>query len=204
MAAPDRTPLTPKEPARRVFAGRKGVSSVPGFPCNSPAVDRLASKQLRGDVRTARRNRKRLAAASAHIFQGALPTRPDGNVEPAGSRRTSAPQHARQLDVADAIVGGVAVVHPVLLHQNTTHAEMSGDRCDLSRLIRLDAVDRHQRVAALCQRFGDEELQLAGLIAAESEPAITIFPFRRQLDASAQMSTEPAKGLDRRRPKVNS
>jgi hypothetical protein len=52
---------------------------------------------------------------------------------------------------------------------------MGRDCSDLPRLIRLDAADRDQRVAALRQRLGDQIFKLASLVAAECEAAVSVF-----------------------------
>jgi hypothetical protein len=74
-----------------------------------------------------------------------------------------------------------------------------GHRGHLARLVRLDAADRHQRVAALRQRLGNQVLQLAGLVAAEGEGAVAVLALGIQLHLAAQVRAQALQRLDRRR-----
>jgi hypothetical protein len=60
---------------------------------------------------------------------------------------------------------------------------MGCDRGDLASLIGLDAADRNERVAALRQRFGNQVLELAGLVAAKRQAAVAVFTLRVKLAA---------------------
>ena len=53
---------------------------------------------------------------------------------------------AGQQDVADAVVDGILVRHPALLHQPAFHADLGRGRRDHARVVRLHAADRDQRV----------------------------------------------------------
>jgi len=79
-----------------------------------------------------------------------------------------------------------------LYHMN----QVRGHGSDLARLVRLDATDRDQRVAALRERFRDQVFQLARLVAAggETELVVALDP---QL-GPAQLGGERRHGLERR------
>ena len=67
---------------------------------------------------------------------------------------------------------------------------MRRDRGDLPRLVRLDAADGHQRVAALGQRLGDEVFELARLVAAKGEAAVAVLALGVQLDPAAKLRAQ--------------
>jgi hypothetical protein len=73
--------------------------------------------------------------------------------------------------------------------------------CDLPRLVRLNAADRHQRVAGLRQCLGDQVFELAGLVATERKAAVAVLAFGKQVDLAAEMRAQALQGLDRRRAK---
>src|SRR5205814_182381 len=103
-----------------------------------------------------------------------LPARPERDVE-AGLREPYVGAHdPREQDVADLVVDGVRPLHPVLLNEDAAETETRGHRGDLTRVVRLDAADRDERVAALRERFGDEVLQLARLVAAVGKPGVAV------------------------------
>jgi len=77
---------------------------------------------------------------------------------------------------------------------------MRGDGGHLARLVRLDAADRHERVAALRERLGYQVFELARLVAAEREAAVAVLAFGVKLDLAAEMIGEALERLDRRRP----
>ena len=85
---------------------------------------------------------------------------------------------AAQQDVADAVVGDVGPVDPVLLDQHAAEAGVGRDRRDLAGVVGLDAADRDQRVAALRQRVRQQVLELADLVAAEGEAAVAVLALR--------------------------
>src|SRR6266403_3831757 len=146
--------------------------------------------------RAPRRNRKRLSAGLANGFHRHFPARTDADVETARVQSHVGAQDARHLDVTDAVIDSVGVIDPVLLHQHTLHPEVRRHGGDLPRLIRLDATDRYQRVAALGERLGDQVLELAGLVAAESQAAVAILTLGVEIDLSAQMRAQALQGLD--------
>ena len=76
---------------------------------------------------------------------------------------------------------------------------MAGDAGDLAGVVRLDAADRHQRVAALGERVGDEVLELAHLVAAERDARVAVLALGPDLDLAAERGAEPRQGMDRRR-----
>src|SRR5207302_6947307 len=71
---------------------------------------------------------------------------------------------------------------------------------DLTRVVRLHAAYRHERVAALRERFGGEVLELARLVAAVRESGVAVVPFRPDLDAAAELLTQPFETMHGRRP----
>ena len=87
----------------------------------------------------------------------------------------------------------------MLLHQDTTEAEPRRNRGNLPRVIRLDAADRHERVAALGQRLSGEELQLPHLVAAVGEAGVAVLALRPDLDLAAKMLAQSSEPMHRRR-----
>ncbi|MNK89185.1 hypothetical protein D3C87_1091850 [compost metagenome] len=147
---------------------------------------------------TACGDRKRFAATLDDIAHGFLPTRSNADVEACCIQPHVGAHDPRHLDVADAVVHGVGVVHPVLLHQHTLHAQVGGDRSNLAGLVGLDAADRHQGVAALIDGFGNQVFELACLVPAEGQATVAIFTFGIQLHLAAQVFAEAFEGRDRR------
>ena len=84
------------------------------------------------------------------------------------------------------------------LHQDALHAQVRGDRRHLARLVRLDAADGDQGVAALRDGFGDQVFQLARLVAAEGQPAVAVFALGVQVHLAAEVRAESCERLDRR------
>src|SRR5262249_53473223 len=88
---------------------------------------------------------------------------------------------------------------PVLLHEHAAEPEVRGDGGDLARVVRLDAADRDERVAAGGERVGDEVLELAHLVAAVREPRVAVVALRPELDLAAEVRAQPLEPVDRRR-----
>src|SRR5262249_51417671 len=109
-------------------------------------------------------------------------------------------QYPRQLDVADTVVDAVGPVDPAALNQVALHAQFRRDGGDLARVVRLDAADRDQGVAALRERIGHEVFQLAKLVAAACKAAVAILSFSPDAQLAAQTIAEPHERLQRRRP----
>src|SRR6266853_4368908 len=147
-------------------------------------------------LRAAGRNREGLAAVLANVLQGEFPARTDTYVETRRVQPHVSAQDARHLDVADAVIHGVGVIDPVLLYQHALHSQVRCHGGDLPRLVRLDTTNGYQRVAALGQRLGDQVLELAGLVAAESQAAVAIFTLGVEIDLAAQMRAQALQGLD--------
>ena len=85
----------------------------------------------------------------------------------------------------------------MLLHEHAAEAEVSCDRCDLTRVVRLDAADRDERVAALRERIGGEVLELARLVAAVGEARVAVLALGPDLDLAAEVLGEALEAVDR-------
>ena len=103
---------------------------------------------------------------------------------------------AAQLNVADAVVHDIGPVDPAFLDEHTAHAGASRRGGDLARVVGLHAADRHQRVAALRERVGDEVLQLAQLVAAVCEAAVAVVALGPER-SSAQVRGQPLEPVHR-------
>ena len=66
-------------------------------------------------------------------------------------------------------------------------------------MVRLDAADRDERVAALRERVGSEVLELPDLVAAVCQARVAIVALRPDLNPSTQILLEPFEPVDRRR-----
>ena len=150
-------------------------------------------------VARARRDRVRLAAALLDVGERLLPARPDADVEPAGVEADVRAHDPREQDVPDLVVDRVRPVDPVLLDEHTAEAEARGHGGDLPRVVRLDAADRDERVAALRERIRGQVLELAGLVAAVREPGVAVVALGPDLDAAAEVLLEPLEPVNRRR-----
>ena len=93
-------------------------------------------------------------------------------------------------------VARVVPVDPVLLHGHDVEAQMSGHAGYGARVVRLDAADRHERVAALGESVGGEVLELAHLVAAERDAAVAVFALGPDLDLATQRGGEPGQRVD--------
>ena len=102
--------------------------------------------------------------------------------------------------VADDLVARIVPVDPVLLDGHDLEAEVARDAGHGARVVRLDAADRDERVAALRQRVGGEELELARLVAAVREPGVAVVTLRPHVHLAAEVLTQPGEPMHRRRP----
>jgi len=107
------------------------------------------------------------------------PNRPDADVKTGRVKAHVGAEDAGHLNVADTVIDRVGVVDPVLLHQNTLHPQVCSDRRDLSRLVRLDAADGHQRVAALGQGLGIRYSSLRVLLPPNARPLCSLRAWHR-------------------------
>src|SRR3954447_5471359 len=71
-------------------------------------------------------------------------------------------------------------------------------RGDLAGVVRLNAADRDERVAALRECVGDQILELAGLVTAKRKAAVAIVALRPHLRA-AEMGAGALEPMNRRR-----
>ena len=130
----------------------------------------------------------------------ALPAFANSDVEAFVDEFDLGSHHPAHQDVSDPVVDRILKRHPAFLDEVALHAQLGGDRGDLTRVIRLHAADGHQGVGVRCNRIGNDVFQLANLVAAEREPGVAVVAFRIELDTAAQMLRKPVELLDRRRP----
>ena len=74
---------------------------------------------------------------------------------------------------------------------------MRGDGGDLARVVRLDAADRDERVAALGERVRREVLELAHLVAAVGEAGVAVLALGPDLDPAAEVLAQPVEAVHR-------
>ena len=146
------------------------------------------------------RDRVRLAAARLDSASASSQLVRKPMSKPAGDEPHVGAHDPREQDVADPVVDGVGPVDPVLLDEHAAEPEVRGDRGDLAGVVRLDAADRDERVAALGERVGGEVLELAHLVAAEREPGVAVLALGPDLDRAAEVLGQPLEPVDRRRP----
>jgi hypothetical protein len=151
--------------------------------------------------RCARRDRIGLAAPGLDVRERPLPALADADVEAVVDELDLGAHEPAHQDVADAVVDGVGEGDPALLHEAAFHADLRRDRRHLAGVVRLHAADRDQRVGAGGDRVGHDVLELAQLVAAESEAGIAVLAFRIELDRAAEMRGQTVEPLDRGRPK---
>ena len=85
----------------------------------------------------------------------------------------------------------------MLLHQHTPEAEPGRDRRHLPRVIRLDATDRDERVAALRERVRRQVLELADLVATVRKAGVAVLALGPDVHAPTQVlaqAFEPVNG----------
>ena len=127
-----------------------------------------------------------------------LPAPADADVEPGRVQAHVGVHDPREEDVPDPVVDDVRPFDPVLLDEHAAEAEVGGDGRDLARVVRLDAADRHQRVAAPGERVRREVLQLAHLVAAVRKSRVAVLALRPDLDGSAEMVAQPLEAVEGR------
>ena len=138
------------------------------------------------------------AARRLHVRERLLPALLEADPEAGLDQPDVGAHDARELDVADAVVDHVRPVDPALLHQHAAEARARRDGRHLARVVRLDAADRDERVAALRERVGHQVLELARLVAAVGEAAVAVVALRPHARA-AQMRRQALERMHRRR-----
>ena len=83
----------------------------------------------------------------------------------------------------------------MLLDEHGREPEARGDRGDLACVVRLDAADRHERVAALRERLRRQVLELARLVASVGEAGVAVVALRPDLDAAAEVLGEALESV---------
>ena len=151
-------------------------------------------------IRRAGGDRVRLAAALLDRRDRLLEARPEPDVEACRHEPHVGTHDPRKQDVADAVVDDVGPVDPVLADDDAAEPEPRRDRCDLAGVIRLDAADRDQGVAALRKGLGNEVLELPHLVAAVGESRVAVLTLGPDLDRPAQMLAQPFEAVHRRGP----
>src|SRR5207247_7053403 len=146
------------------------------------------------------RNRVRLATNLLDRRKCILPALPDPDVEAGWVEPHVRTHDPREEDVADLVVDDVGPVHPVLLHEDAAKAESGRRGRDLTRVVRLHAADRHERVAPLREGICGEVLELPYLVAAVRQARVAVLPLRPDVDRTAQVLAQPLESMDRRRP----
>jgi hypothetical protein len=159
--------------------------------CKAEAAERVVGRACR--------NRIGPAAGRIDRVERILPARAQGDVEAGVDDADVGAHDPREEDVPDLVVDDVGPFDPVLLHEHALQPEPRSDRRDLARVVRLHAADRHERVAALCERLRGEVFELAHLVAAVREAGVAILALRPDLDAAAEMLAQPLERMDRRR-----
>ena len=138
----------------------------------------------------ARRDGEGLAARLLHVVHGLFPAGADANVKARSIQAHIGAHDAAHLDVAHAVVHRVGVVHPVLLHQHALHAQVRSHGGHLARLVGLDAANRHQRVVAARNRFGNQVLHLARFVAAKGQARVAVLTLGVQVHLAAQVGRQ--------------
>ena len=106
-------------------------------------------------------------------------------------------EQAVELDVATQFVVGAAPGHHAGQHQFAGETQLRRGGGGLAHVVRLHAAGGDHRVGATGQGFGQQEFQLARLVAAEAEPRAVV-----ALDQEARASKrfgQARQGLQRRR-----
>ena len=67
-------------------------------------------------------------------------------------------------------------------------------------MVRLDAADRHEGVASLRERVGDEVLEFADLVATERDAGVAVLALGPDLDIAAERVGQAGQWVDGRRP----
>src|SRR5579885_536174 len=179
------SPSSSSRPSSIASAVRRAMRAICARVCSTVAEPSIPS------TRRARRDRVGRSAGGAHRVERLLPARPERDVEARVDEAHIGAHQPREEDVADLVVDRVGPVDPMLLHEHALQAEPRGDSRDLSRVVRLHAADRDERVAALRQRVRGEVLELAYLVAAERQTGVAILALRPDVDATAEVLAEP-------------
>ena len=113
-----------------------------------------------------------LAALILDGLDSVLPALADANVEAVVDKAAVGAHQAGHQDVADAIINGVIVWHPILLDHHAFHADLGGGRGDHSCVVRLHPTDRDKRVRTRgdCVRHGI--FQFAQLVPPMARPEL--------------------------------
>ena len=148
----------------------------------------------------ASRDRVRLAAALLDRGERLLPARPDADVEARRVEPHVGAHDPREEDVPDLVVDDVGPLDPALLHEHAPEPQPGGHGRHLSRVVRLHAADRDERVAPLRQRLGGQVLELAHLVPAVGEPGVHVLPLRPDLDLAAEVLGQPLEPVHGRGP----
>jgi hypothetical protein len=106
-------------------------------------------------------------------------------------------EQVTQKDVADPAVVRAWRPYPVVVQEHTLEPDTSRSGGRLAGVVRLQGADGDQRVRACLQRLADEELELAGLVAAAGKTGqvVALDPDLR----AAEGVRQAAKRMDRRR-----
>ena len=147
-------------------------------------------------IRGAGRDGVRLPATVADLGQGLFPALLEPDPEAGLDQPHVRADQPADEDVADAVVDRVRPVHPALLDQDAAEPDVRRDRRDLAGVVRLDATDRDERVAAGRERVRDEVLELAGLVATERDARVAVVALRPDRSAP-EVLREPPERLQR-------
>ena len=85
----------------------------------------------------------------------------------------------------------------MLLDEHAAETEPRSDRCNLARVVRLDAADRDERVAPLRERIGREVLELPLLFPPNASRS-SVLPLRPDLDLAAEVRGQSLEAVDGR------
>ncbi len=116
-------------------------------------------------VGASRRDCVRPAASLGDGRERFLEARPEADIETGCDEPHVRAHDPREEDVPDTVVDDVRPVDPVLADDDAAEPESSGGGRNLAGVVRLDAADRDERVAALRECVGGEVLELPHLVA---------------------------------------
>ena len=129
-----------------------------------------------------------------HRVERLLPRVADADVEARGIDAQIATHDPRQLDVADDFVARIVPVDPMLLDGDDIQAQMACHAGYGACVVRLDAADADECVAALGQRVGGEVLELAHLVATKGDAAVAVLALGPDLDLATQRGESRGSG----------
>jgi hypothetical protein len=141
-------------------------------------------------------NGVRLASRLLDRPQRLLPAPANPDVEAGRIEPHLGSHDPREQDVAHGLVAGFVPLDPVLLHEHALQTEPSRHGRHLPRVIRLDATDRHERVAALRERVGRQVLELANLVPAVRKAGVAVLALGPDVHAPAQVLAQPFEPVD--------